>query len=290
MLVGVTFPQTEIGADPGGVRAYAEAVAALGYTHLLAYDHVLGADRAVHRGLQGPYGLEDPFHEPLVLFGWLAAFSPLELVTGILIAPQRQTALIAKQAAQVDIVSGGGRFRLGLGIGWNPVEYGALGMPFDRRGAILEEQIPLLRRLWSEERVTFAGRFHTVRGAGLAPLPPTRPIPIWLGGTADAALLRAGRLADGWFPLVAPGGRLEHSIGVVHQAARDAGRDPSTLGMEGRVGFETPERLVVQVERWRGAGATHLCVDTMHAGRRGPDTHIAAVRAAAEALGLRPAG
>lgn len=286
MLVGVTFPQTEIGADPGGVRAYAEAVASLGYTHVLAYDHVLGADRAVHQGLTGPYGLDDTFHEPMVLFGWMAAFSSLELVTGILIAPQRQTALVAKQAAQVDIVSGGGRFRLGLGIGWNPVEYEALGMPFDRRGAILDEQIPLLRRLWTEERVTFAGQFHTVTAAGIAPLPPTRPIPIWLGGTADAALRRAGRLADGWFPLVAPGGRLDHSIEVVHRAARDAGRDPSRLGMEGRVPFETPDRFAELAERWRSVGATHLCVDTMHAGRRGPDAHIAAIGAAAEALGL----
>jgi probable F420-dependent oxidoreductase len=287
--IGVVFPQTEIGADPGAVRAYVDAAADLGYAHLVAYDHVLGAD-AAEWGRLGPYGLADQFHEVLVLFGWLAAFSPLELATGILIGPQRQTALIAKQAAQVDLFSGGGRLRLGLGIGWNPAEYQALGVPFAQRGDRLEEQVTLLRRLWCEESVSFDGRFNTVRAAGLAPAPPTRPIPIWLAATAEPALRRVGRLADGWFPLMAPGDRLEHATGIVATAAVDAGRDPSAIGMEGQLTFKEEDRFVERAQRWRQAGATHLAVQTMGAGHRGADGHIAAISTAATALGLRSGG
>ena len=172
MRIGVVFPQAEIGPDAGAVRAYAQRVEELGFRHVLAYDHVVGADPAVHQGWQGPYDLTTTFHEPLVLFGYLAGITSLELVTGIIILPQRQTVLVAKQAAEVDLLSGG-RFRLGIGLGWNAVEYEALGEDFSSRGRRVEEQVDLLRRLWTEPSVTYHGQYHRVTGAGLAPLPVT---------------------------------------------------------------------------------------------------------------------
>ena len=190
MKIGVVFPQIEIGADRGAVRGYAEAVSDLGYHHILAYDHVLGADARVHRGWNGPYDLHSTFHEPFVLFGYLAAIAPLELVTGIVVLPQRQTALVAKQAAEVDLLSGG-CFRLGVGIGWNAVEYEALDKEFPDRGQRITEQVELMRLLWTEESVTFEGKFETVTGAGLAPLPIQRPIPVWFGATSAPALRTA---------------------------------------------------------------------------------------------------
>lgn len=286
MQIGAVFPQTEIGADPGAMAAYGEAVAGLGYRHLLAYDHVLGADPAVHQGWSGYYDVHDTFHEPLVLFAWLAARTSLEFATGILIGPQRETALLAKQAAELDVLSAGGRFRLGLGLGWNPVEYEALGQPFDRRGARLDEQIVLLRRLWTEESVSFAGTFHTVTGAGIAPLPPTRPIPIWLGAAAPAALRRVGRLADGWFPMVPPGHGLEEAMATVAGAATEAGRDPAAIGMEGQARWsaDDPERAAREATRWRSAGATHVTVNTMSAGCATVDDHVAALATVAAQL------
>jgi probable F420-dependent oxidoreductase len=285
MQIGAVFPQTEIGVDPGAIRAYAEGIADLGYRHLLAYDHVLGADTSVHQGWDGPYDLHSTFHEPLVLFGWLAGFTSLEFATGILIAPQRQTALVAKQAAEVDLLAGGGRLRLGMGIGWNRVEYEALGQSFGDRGARLEEQVELLRLLWTEESVTFEGRFHTVTGAGLAPLPPVRPIPIWLGALAPPALRRVGRVADGWFPMALPGGGLEAAAEIVASAAREAGRDPATIGMEGQIQASAdPEKMALYADRWRQAGATHLAVNTMRSGYTSVDDHVAGLARVAEIL------
>src|ERR1700722_2178275 len=183
MKIGVVFPQTEIGGDRGPVRASAQRVEELGFTHLLAYDHVLGADPAGHQNWSGPYDIDTTFHEPFVMFGYLAAITSIELVTGIIILPQRQTALVAKQAAEVDLLTDG-NFRLGVGLGWNAVEYEALGQEFGRRGARMSEQVALLRQLWTERSVTFAGTFDTVTAAGLAPPPLQRPIPVWLGGHA----------------------------------------------------------------------------------------------------------
>lgn len=286
MQIGVTFPQTELGGDVGAVRAYAEGAAELGYEHLLAYDHVVGADPAVHTGWSGPYDVATTFHEPLVLFGYLAAVTSMELVTGIVILPQRQTVLAAKQAAEVDLLTQG-RFRFGVGIGWNAVEYEALGQRFDQRGRRMSEQIELLRRLWTEPSLSHDGEFDTVTGAGLNPMPVQRPIPVWIGGQSDAAYRRMGRLADGWFPQVRPGEALDHALEVIATSARDAGRDPADIGMEGRVGIDLddPDRFVRQVQRWRDAGATHVSIDTMRAGRAGVDDHLAALRGAAELLG-----
>ena len=289
MQIGVVFPQTEIGPDVGAVRAYGQRAEQLGFRHLLAYDHVLGADPAVHQGWSGPYDIETTFHEPLVLFGYLAAVTRLELVTGIIILPQRQTALVAKQAAEVDLLTEG-RFRLGVGLGWNRVEYEALGQDFARRGRRADQQVELLRRLWTERSVTFDVADEHVIGAGLAPPPVQRPIPIWFGAQSPAAYQRAGRLGDGWFPQVRPGPDLDAARAVVEQAAIDAGRDPAAIGMEGRISWTGDAgKLADHADRWRKAGASHLSVNTMSAGLAAVDQHLAALEQAAQALGLTPA-
>ncbi|HUQ39230.1 MAG TPA: LLM class F420-dependent oxidoreductase [Acidimicrobiales bacterium] len=287
MDIGVVFPQTEIGADAGAVRAYAQAADTLGFSHALVYDHVLGADPDVHVGWRGPYGLDSTFHEPMVLFGFLAGITSMALVSGIVILPQRQTALVAKQAAEVDLLTGG-RFRLGIGVGWNPVEYEALGMEFSNRGKRSEEQIAVMRRLWTEPSVTHEGSYESFRGAGIAPLPVQRPIPVWIGGQSPPAYERAGRLAEGWFPQVPPARGLEEAKSVVDAAAVAAGRDPATIGMEGRVswGVEGVDKLVAHIGKWREAGATHVSVNTMGAGFASVDDHIAALHAVAAASGL----
>jgi probable F420-dependent oxidoreductase len=287
MQIGVVFPQTEIGGDVGAVCAYGQRVEQLGYSHVVAYDHVVGADPAVHKGWDGPYDLHSTFHEPLVLFGYLAAITSLELVTGIIILPQRQTALVAKQAAEVDLLSEG-RFRLGVGLGWNAVEYEALGKDFSDRGKRVDDQIALLRRLWTQESVTFESAAEHVTGAGLAPLPVQRPIPIWFGAASPPAYRRAGRLGDGWFPLIPPGQKLDEARAVVDAAAVEAGRDPSTLGLEGRVswGDGGVATLADHAQRWAKIGATHLSVNTMGAGLETVDAHLDALAASAEVLGV----
>jgi probable F420-dependent oxidoreductase len=291
MQLGVVFPQTEIGPDPAGVRAFAEAAQELGFRHLLAYDHVLGADVSVRPDWPGPYTAEHQFHEILVLFGYLAAAAPgLELVTGVLVLPQRQTALVAKQAAEIDILTGG-QFRLGVGLGWNFVEFEALGEEFGNRGRRAEEQIELLRRLWTEPSVTFRGADEQVIGAGLAPLPVQRPIPVWFGAQSPAAYKRAGRLADGWFPQVPPGPKLDAARAMVEEAAVAAGRDPAALGMEGRVSWTGDVATFTDhVGRWQRSGASHLSVNTMGAGLGGVDRHLAALEQVAGELGLKPPG
>jgi probable F420-dependent oxidoreductase len=284
--IGVVFPQTDIGADPVVVRAYAAAVEELGYAHIVAYDHVLGADPSAHPGWSGPYDVDCTFHEPFVLYGFLAAITSLELVTGVIILPQRQTALVAKQAAEVDLLTEG-RFRLGVGLGWNAVEYEALGKDFSDRGRRVAEQVELMRLLWTQRTVTFHGRYETVSGAGLAPMPVQRPIPVWFGASAPAALRRAGRLADGWFPQVPPGPRLDEASATVREAARDAGRDPARIGMEGTVRLSRGvEAAAERVAGWRAAGATHLAVNSMGLGAGGIDRHIAALAELGRAIGL----
>ena len=287
MNIGVVFPQTEIGADRGAIRGYAQRVEELGFTHLIDYDHVLGADPAVHQGWAGPYDVDTTFHEPFVLLGYLAGLTSLELVTGVIILPQRQTALVAKQAAEVDLLTGG-RFRLGLGLGGNPVEYEALGKSFNDRGRRIGEQVELMRRLWTERTVTFTGTYDTVMGAGLAPLPVQRPIPVWFGARSRPAYRRIGELADGWFPQMPPDSRLAEARSLIGQAAVAAGRDPAQIAMEGRVswGEGGADKLVDHVGRWRTAGASHVSVNTMGAGLGGVDGHLVALASAAEALDL----
>lgn len=288
MRTGVVFPQTEIGADVGAVRAFAEAAEGLGYQHILAYDHVIGADPAAYTGWAGPYDVHSTFHEIMVLMGFLAGVCDLELATGVVILPQRQTVLAAKQASAVDVLTGG-RLRLGVGIGWNPVEYEALGEDFHDRGRRIEEQVELMRLLWTRQSVSFDGRWHKVTGAGLAPLPVQRPIPVWFGGGANERVLRRiGRMGDGWMPQHRPGGELDRALDIVRDAARQAGRDPAALGLEGRIQIDTADldRLARQSAKWAEAGATHLSVGTMGAGRATVEDHIDALRQASEVLGL----
>ena len=287
MQIGVVFPQTELGGDAGAVREYAQAVEQQGYRHLLVYDHVVGADPSVHSPWRGPYDIDTTFHEPFVLFGFLAALTSLELVTGVIIVPQRQTVLVAKQAAEIDLLTEG-RFRLGIGVGWNRVEYDALGQDFTTRGRRSGEQVELLRRLWTERSVDATVDTERVIAAGIAPMPVQRPIPIWFGGSSAPAYRRAGRLGDGWFPQVQPGPDLDEARTIVEDAARGAGRDPSTLGMEGRTNWRgNVDQTVAAVDRWRASGATHLSINTMGAGLSSVDDHVAALASLATALDLK---
>ncbi|TFV60968.1 LLM class F420-dependent oxidoreductase [Mycobacterium sp. PS03-16] len=283
MRVGVVFPQTELGGDPGAVRAYAQAVEGLGFRHILAYDHVVGADPDVHVGWTGPYDIRTTFHEPLVMFGFVAAVTTaIELVTGVIILPQRQTALVAKQAAEVDLLSGG-RLRLGVGVGWNAVEYEALREDFGTRGPRSSEQIEVLRRLWTEDTVTVDGKYHRITGAGLAPLPVQRPIPVWIGAASAPGYRRAGRLADGWFPLVRPGPKLDEARAVVDGAAEAAGRDPRAIGMEGRITWRGDlDDVAGDLAAWAAAGADHVSVNTMGAGLATVDDHLAVLARVAD--------
>ena len=292
MQIGVVLPQTELGAASAAeLRHYATTVEQLGFAHLLAYDHVLGAHPDAHAPWTGPYDLHTTFREPFVLFGFLVGcVTRLELVTGVIILPQRQTALVAKQAAEVAMLAEG-RFRLGVGVGWNAVEYEALGQSFGQRGRRMSEQIPLLRRLLTEPSVTHAGDFDRITAAGIAPLPRV-PIPIWIGGQSAPAYRRMGQLADGWFPQVAPGPRLDEARSIVGEAATAAGRDPGSIGMEGRVNWTDGglERALDHLGRWRDAGATHVAVNTMNAGLGALDDHLDVLARVAEGVGLSAGG
>jgi probable F420-dependent oxidoreductase len=276
MRIGAVFPQTEIGNDPAAIRTWAEAVERLGYRHALAYDHVLGAGTDTRPGWKG-YTSETAFHEVFVLFGYLAAItSTLELVTGVLILPQRQTALVAKQAAEVDVLSGG-RLRLGVGVGWNAVEYEALGESFTDRGVRSEEQIEVLRALWADPRISISGRWHRVDNAGIKPRPARGSIPVWIGGNAEVTLRRIGRLGDGWFPQRAPDDVARGMVERIRSYAKEAGRQPEDIGLEPRLAVsEVPHESWAEfVTGWRDLGATHLCVNTMGLGLPTVDDHLA---------------
>ncbi len=280
MHIGVVFPQVEIGTDPGAIRDYAQAVEAMGYTHILTFDHVLGANADRPGGWKGPYTYRHAFHEPFVLFGFLAAATRrVELVTGILILPQRQTALVAKQAAAVDVLSSG-RLRLGVGVGWNAVEFEALGERFTNRGVRIEEQIEVLRTLWARDLVTIAGQWHRVTDAGLNPLPPRRTVPIWMGGESEPVVRRAARLADGWMPHFRPGPEAQAIVDRLHGLVRAAGRDPAAFGIEGRMTLAQvpPEQREGELAAWRKMqGISHLCVHTVGLGLKTPGEHVQAL-------------
>ncbi|MSQ40929.1 MAG: LLM class F420-dependent oxidoreductase [Dehalococcoidia bacterium] len=280
MQLGVVFPQMEIGSDPSAVREYLQAVEEMGYQHVELFDHVLGADPEGHPGWQGQYTHKDAFHEPLVFMAFVAAVAPrLGVATGILVLPQRQTALVAKQAAEVDILSGG-RLRLGVGSGWNAVEYEALGQDFHTRGRRIEEQIDVLRLLWTRESVTYQGRWHQITAAGINPPPVQRPIPIWMGGGAEAVVRRVARMADGWIPGIRPDDQGRAVIARMHGYAREAGRDPKSIGIEARINVVrgTPEEWVRRVTAWQALGATYLTLNNIGSGLASLDQHLQALR------------
>lgn len=278
MRYGVVFPQRDIGTDVAQVREYVVGIQELGFDHLVVYDHVLGADATDRPGWTG-YDLDDGFHEVFVLLGFIAVVAPgLELVTDVLILPQRQTALVAKQAAEVDILSGG-RFRLGVGVGWNAVEYEALGEEFRTRGRRVEEQIELLRRLWTERSIDYTGDHHRVPNAGLTYQPIQGPIPIWIGGSAEVALDRAGRLGDGWFPLGTPDAAMAERIERVRQVAVSNGRDVDAIGFEPTIPLRAdPATWRDTAERWEAIGATHFALDTMNTGSVTVADHLTLLR------------
>ena len=279
MRLGVIFPQNEIGPRKEDVRSFVEAVEALGYKHLAIYDHVLGADISDRPNWRGPYTSETEFHEVLVLFGYCAAITrSLELVTSILILPQRQTALVAKQAAEIDLLSGG-RLRLGVGLGWNEVEYESLGENFHNRGRRIEEQIEVLRKLWTEPVVTFHGQWHHIEAAGIQPLPVQRPIPIWMGAASEPAIRRAARLSDGWFPQFGADERGQQEVDRFRTFVREAGRDPDSVPIEARIHYADgdAQRWKRELEIWKKRDAKYVSVVTMKAGLDSPEQQISGI-------------
>ena len=283
---GAVFPQIEFGNDPVAIRDYAQAAEGMGFEHIIVYDHVVGANAASRPGWSGAYNHNNPFHEPFVFFGYLAGVTEtIGLVTAVIILPQRQTALVAKQAAEVDVLSGG-RLRLGIGTGWNQVEYEALGENFHNRGRRSEEQIKLMRQLWTNELVTFDGRWHKVTDAGINPLPVQRPIPVWLGGSADQVIKRVAMIADGWFPAMRPDDRVRAALDRIRSLATEAGRDPADIGIQSSVSIResTPDDWRADIDTWRELGATHMSVNTMNAGITTPQGHIDAIRKFNEAV------
>ena len=286
--IGIVYPQTEFGNDPGAIRDYAQTAEGLGYTHVLAYDHILGANPNRPGGWEGPYTYQHAFQEPLTLFSFMAAIThKLEFVTGIVILPQRQTAVFAKQAATLDVLSGG-RTRLGVGIGWNEVEYQALNQDFHNRGKRIEEQVLLLRQLWTNELVDFTGRWHTIPDAGINPLPVQRPIPIWFGGHADAVLERVARLGDGWMPNYRTPADAQPALEKLDRYLASAGRSRDQLGLQVRLpyGEGRPEAWQDLIRGWEAIGATHLAFNPMGVGFEGPAEHLAVQLAFAKAIGL----
>jgi len=284
MRTGVIFPTISIGNDPGGIRDYIQTAEGLGFKHILVFDHVLGAGQTTRPNWRGPYNHTNGFHEPMVLFGFIAALTKkIEMASGVLILPQRQTALVAKQAAEVDVLSRG-RLRLGVGIGWNDVEYECLGEDFHTRGRRVEEQAKLLRELWAKDLVTFEGDFDKVIDAGINPRPIRKNIPLWFGGNEDVALRRIARIADGWFPLFGMGDkgaeRIERMKGYVRETNRGItgfgpyfGMDPMLQG-----GDRSPQEWAKEAEWWKDHEATHISLNTMTSGRHGAKAHIECIK------------
>jgi probable F420-dependent oxidoreductase len=287
MQIGAVYPQIELRGDPKAVRRIGTAVEELGFDHLLAYDHVLGAvhdDRTPQ--LTGPYTENDPFHDPFVMFAYLAGMTErLRFATGILILPQRQTVLVARQAADLDLLSDGRLMRLGVGVGWNHVEYEALGQDFRTRGARQEEQIELLRRLFTEPVVDFSGRFDRVDRAALIPK-PTRQIPIWLGGFSEVAFERGARLADG-FIFGDTVDRAASTLKRMRDRRESLGKPVEDFGASYMARpKDSLDELVADVEAWREAGGTHVSLVTMGQDLDSAEGHVDYLASAADALGV----
>jgi probable F420-dependent oxidoreductase len=289
MKLGVVFPQNVIGGSPTIVRDFAQTVEGLGYSHIIAYDHVLGINLAAYPNWSGPYTSADLFHDPFTLFSYMAGLTErIEFSPQILILPQRQTVLVAKQAASLDVLSNG-RLRLGIGIGWNKVEYVSLGQNFHDRGKRSEEQIAVMRALWADPHVVFEGKDHTIPNAGINPL-PTKPLEIWIGGGSDKTYDRIGRLGDGWLNIFVSPADTSLALDKIRASAKKAGRDPSEIGLECWVsmGEGSAENWRGEIETWRKLGATHLALNTIHHNAiQGNDaaTHLKAIEMYMEAVG-----
>ncbi len=256
MQLSAFFPTRTIGSDPSKIRDWAQAAEDLGYAHIEVPDHVFGATA---RGDWKPvYTEKDTFHETFTTMAFLAAVTKkVGLASGVLILPQRQTGLVAKQAAEIDVLSGG-RMRLGIGVGWNHVEYESLGATWNTRGAMQAEQIDVMRRLWTGDLVTFEGRFHTLDSVNILPKPVQRSIPIWFGGSSDAVIKRAARLGDGWMPILSPDAAGEAKLGMLRDHLKAYGRDPASFGLETwvRAPHFDPDAWGAEVAAWRRLGAS----------------------------------
>lgn len=293
MKLGVTFPQNIIGGDPVIVRDFAQTAEGLGYSHLVAYDHVLGINPEAYPDWRGPYTSKDLFHDPFTLFSYIAGITErIELSPQIVILPQRQAILVAKQSASLDVLSGG-RLRLGIGVGWNKVEYIALGENFHNRGKRSEEQIAVMRALWAKPHVVFEGKYHTIPNAGINPL-PERPPAVWIGGGADATYDRIGRIGDGWLNIYVAPDQVQPALDKIRSSAEKAGRNPAEIGLDSWVGMGrgSAKDWRAEIETWRKLGATHITMSTIfnrgHIHRiAGTDvkTHLQALETYMQAVG-----
>jgi probable F420-dependent oxidoreductase len=287
--VGVVFPQTEFGGDREAIRDYAQTVEGLGFSHIAAYDHILGANPDRPGGLMGPYSHLSAFYEPFLLFTYMAGLTrTIRFATNIIILPQRQTALVAKQAATLDVLSGG-RLRLGIGLGWNEPEYIALNENFKNRGRRIEEQIEVLRLLWTRPLVQFEGRWHTIPDAGLNPMPVQQPIPIWMGGTAEPALKRTARLADGWMSNIRTPQAAGPAFSILERELERLGRSRQDFGIEARIHFGdgSPQEWEDAIRGWESYHINYLSLNTMGSGLSGPAAHLQAIQRFAEATGIK---
>ena len=285
MQIGAVFPHNEIGTDPGAIKAYAQGVEAMGITHLLIYDHVLGADPDREGGFRGPYDKDVAFHEPFTTFAFIAGVTDkIDLITTVMILPQRQTVLAAKQAAEVALLSNN-RFKLGIGVGWNELEYVGLNETFNNRGRRQEEQVDVMRKLWSEDSLDYTGEYHRIDKASINPR-PSKTIPIWFGGSAPALLDRVARLGDGWIPLMGANDKAKACIDTIKQTREAAGLGFDNFGIQAQAQYAggSPERWRKHAEAWREMGCTHLAIATHNAGPTDVDGHLARIGEYQQAL------
>ena len=285
MQIGAVFPHNEIGTDPGAIKAYAQGVEAMGITHLLIYDHVLGADPDREGGFRGPYDKDVAFHEPFTTFAFIAGVTDkIDLITTVMILPQRQTVLAAKQAAEVALLSNN-RFKLGIGVGWNELEYVGLNETFNNRGRRQEEQVDVMRKLWSEDSLDYTGEYHRIDKASINPR-PSKTIPIWFGGSVPALLDRVARLGDGWIPLMGANDKAKACIDTIKQTRKAAGLSFANFGIQAQAQYAggSPERWRKHAEAWREMGCTHLAIATHNAGPTNVDGHLARIGEYQQAL------
>jgi len=285
MQIGAVFPHNEIGTDPGAIKAFAQGVEDLGISHLLIYDHVLGADPDREGGFRGAYDKDVAFHEPFTTFAFIAAVTEkLEMITTVMILPQRQTVLAAKQAAEVALLSNN-RFRLGIGVGWNELEYVGLNETFNNRGRRQAEQVEVMRKLWSEDSLDYTGDYHRIDKASINPR-PSKQIPIWFGGSAPALLDRVARLGDGWIPLMGANEKAQACIDKTKATREAAGLSFDNFGIQAQAQYSggSPERWQKHARAWRDMGCTHIAIATHNAGPTNVDGHLARIREYQDAL------
>jgi probable F420-dependent oxidoreductase len=277
MKYGVVFPQPEIAHDTAAVIDFVQAAEDLGYDYLVTYDLVfrMAPDK-------------DDFYDPLVLLSYFAGItSKIELSTGVLILPSRQATLVAKQAATLDLLSGG-RLRLGVSVGWNEKEYQAMGADFKTRGRKIEEQVSLMRKLWTEQIIDFQGEFHNLEQVGLVKLPVQQPIPIWFGGFADRVLARVARIGDGWCADKASFEGSKMAVDKIRKHLEEENRSFDDFDMSFCATLvdprKWPEETVTMdwgkfVEERRSLGASHVELSTTHFGSsENPQDHINQIR------------